>query len=170
MATYSPLLGRAASSLPTEYDFVSDGLSPEEQKVLEWADSRLFGNQNFLDSEWGPDRWPVPGSEYYGNKGKYTVDDPLTDSELRLVSAQAVIAMMLEIDIQKKANGHHVVSWDVDSLDRVMDDLGIYPGQCVHCYGKTGCDTYEELAKNYGVILEEGHVHRELKKPSTRAR
>ena len=35
---------------------------------------------------------------------------------------------------------------------------------CVHCYGQTGYDTYEGLGKNYGVILEEGHVHREALK------
>ena len=38
---------------------------------------------------------------------------------------------MLEIDIEKKPNGKHVITWGVDSLDRILDDLGIYEGVCV---------------------------------------
>ena len=72
--------------------------------------------------------------------------------------------LMREIDIQKRPNGRHVVSWSKDGLDRIQDDPGLYPGMCVHCCGKTGYDTYEGLGKNYGVILEEGHVHREMLK------
>ena len=71
---------------------------------------------------------------------------------------------MREIDTQKRSNGQHAVSWSEDGLDRILDDPGFYPGMCVHCYGKTGYDTYEGLGKNYGVILEEGHVHREMLK------
>ena len=72
---------------------------------------------------------------------------------------------MLEIDIQKMANGRHVVSWEMDSLDRVLDDLGIYPGFCVHCYGKSGYDTIDGIRDNYVPIIRgQGHVHREMLK------
>ena len=35
---------------------------------------------------------------------------------------------MLAIDIQKKSDGKHVISWEVDSLDRILDELGVYEG------------------------------------------
>ena len=38
-------------------------------------------------------------------------------------------------DGQRKATSS---AWEMDSLDRVLDDLGIYEGFCVHCYGKSG--------------------------------
>ena len=144
LAGYSSLLAGAASNLPAQYDFVSDGLSASEEEVMDWADSRLFSNANFLESRWGPDNWP---------------------SEVRMASAQAIPLLMLEIDIQKMANGHHVVSWEMDSLDRVLDDLGIYPGFCVHCYGKSGYDTIDGIRDNYVPIIRgQGHVHREMLK------
>ena len=43
---------------------------------------------------------------------------------------------MLAIDIQKKSDGKHIVSWEVDSLDRILDELGVYEGVCTSCYGK----------------------------------
>ena len=88
----------------------------------------------------------------------------LSDEEVRVASAQAVIALMREIGIEKRADGRHVVSWSLDGLDRVLDDLGVYPGMCVHCYGKTGYDTRDGLNENYDVILEQGHVQREMLK------
>ena len=164
VAGYSPLLARAASSLPAQYDFVRDGLSVEEREVLDWADSRLFGNPNFLESEWGPDGWTVVVNESSGNQGRSTRYDLLSDSELRLASVQATALMMLEIEVRKKSDGRHVITWELDSLDQILDGLSIYPGMCVHCYGKTGYDTYEGIGKNYDVILTRGHVHRELLK------
>ena len=101
LAGYSPLLAEAASGL----DLVRDGLSAGERRILDWADSRLFSNESYLQSKWGPDNWPL---------------------EVRTASVQAVILLMMEIDIQKKADGRHVISWDVDSLDRVLDGLGIF--------------------------------------------
>ena len=78
---------------------------------------------------------------------------------------QALVLMMQEIDIQKRSNGQHMVSWGVDALDRILDDLGVYPGLCVHCYGKTGYDTREGIRENYGpLIAESGHGHREMLK------
>lgn len=144
MAGYSPLLAEAASNLPADHDFLRDGLSAGEKEVLDWADSRLFRNENFLASKWGPDNWP---------------------SDVKTASVQAIPLLMLEIDIQKMANGHHVVSWEPDSLDRVLDDLGIYPGFCVHCYGKSGYDTIDGIRDNYVPIIRgQGHVHREMLK------
>ena len=176
VAGYSPLLAQAASNLPAKYDFVRDGLSPEERRILDWADSRLFSNPNFLESKWGPDNWPYTHSQESqsryesamrsrGIQNPYGPDDTAPEAEIRLVSAQALILMMREIDIQKRSNGHHVVSWELDRLDRVLDDLGIYTGQCIHCYGKRGYDTIDGIADNYvPIIWGHGHVHREMLK------
>ena len=164
LAGYSPLLAEAASNLPSKYDFVSDGLSAEERDILDWADSRLFSNPAFQASKWGPDRWPVEVQGAFVASTSSVGGRVLSDEEVRVASAQAVIALMREIDIEKRADGHHVVSWGLDRLDRVLDDLGVYPGMCVHCYGKTGYDTREGLNENYGVILEQGHVQREMLK------
>ena len=144
VAGYSPLLAEAASNLPADHDFVRDGLSAGEREVLDWADSRLFRNENFRASKWDLDNWP---------------------SDVKAASVQAIPLLMLEIDIQKRSNGHHVVSWEPDRLDRVLDDLGIYPGFCVHCYGKSGYDTIDGIRDNYVPIIRgQGHVHREMLK------
>ena len=142
---YSPLLAEAMSNLPAEYDFVSDGLSADETMLLDWADTRLFSNPNFLQSKWGPDNWP---------------------SNITTASAQALVLMMQEINIQKSADGEHVVSWEKDSLDIILDRLDVYPDLCVYCYGKTGYDDIDDgIDDNYiPVIRSEGHVHREMLK------
>ena len=164
LAGYSPLLAEAASNLPTGYDFVSDGLSAVERDILDWADSRLFSNPAFQASKWGPDRWPVEEQGPFVASTARVGGRVLSDEEVRVASAQAVIALMREIDVDKRVDGRHVVSWSLDGLDRVLDDLGVYPGMCVHCYGKTGYDTRDGLDANYGVILEQGHVQREMLK------
>ena len=102
---YAPLLKEAVA----EMDFVRDGLNAEEKNILGWADSRLFSNPAFQASKWGPDNWP---------------------SDVKTVSVQAIPLLMLEIDIEKRSDGKHVITWGVDSLDRVLDDLGIYEGVC----------------------------------------
>ena len=165
VAGYLPLLAKAASNLPSKYDFVSDGLSAEERDIPDCADSRLFSNPAFLGSKWGPDRWPVavPGQGY--PESRFTPEDPLSGDELRVASVQATVLMMMEIDIEKRSNGHHVISWKLDSLDRVLDGVNVYPGLCVHCYGKPGYDTREGVRENYGpLIWEVGHGHREMLK------
>ena len=137
---YAPLLKEAVA----EMDFVRDGLNAEEKNVLDWADSRLFSNPAFLASKWGPDKWP---------------------SEVKTASTQAIPLLMLEIDIEKKPNGKHVVTWGVDSLDRVLDDLGIYEGLCVSCYGKDNYASVDEVRKNqYPIVNDQKHVHREMLK------
>ena len=161
LAGYSPLLAQAALSLPAEHDFVRDGIRSDERRILDWADSRLFGNENFLASKWGPDNWPVAIPGQGGSESKST----LSGAELRLASAQAILLLMLEIDIQNESDGKHVISWEVDSLDRVLDGLNVYSGLCVHCYGKTGYDTRAGVNENYGpLIWEVGHGHREMLK------
>ena len=157
-------------------DFVRDGLNAEEKNVLDWADSRLFSNPAFETSKWGPDNWPYAHSQEnqtrYEKAIKKTGFQPPSNSEdaplpaqVKLASAQAIVLLMLEIDIQKKQNGQHVVSWEVDSLDRVLDDLGIYPGMCIHCYGKSGYGTVDDIRDNYvPVIWSQEHVHREMLK------
>ena len=143
LARYSPLLVEAVSSYPSGLDFVGDGLSPHEQDILDWADSRIFSNPNFLASKYGPDNWP---------------------SDVKLASVQAVPLLMLAIDIQKESDGKHVINWEVDSLDRILDDLGIYEGVCTSCYGKN-YDTPEKVVYDYDPILRDSrHVHREMLK------
>ena len=165
LAGYSPLLAEAASSLPAEYDFVRDGISSEERRILDWADSRLFGNPAFLESGFGPGSWPVALRNYVEEARRQNISgpgDPAAVHEFRVASVQAVVLMMLEIDIEKKSNGKHIVSWGVDSLDRVLDDVGIYEGMCVHCYGKTGYDTRDGIHENYlPLIITAEHMHRE---------
>ena len=144
VAQYAPLLVEAASSYPAGLDFVNDGLSSGERRILDVAGSRLFSNPNFLASRWGPDRWPA---------------------EVKLASAQAIPLLMLEIDIARKPDGRHVITWPVDGLDRVLDDLNIYKGVCVSCYGKSGYDTVEGLIDNhYPIVSDQKHVHREMLK------
>ena len=125
-------------------DFVRDGLNAEEKNILDWADSRLFSNPAFLASKWGPDKWP---------------------SEVKTASTQAILMLMLEIDIENKPNGKHVITWGVDSLDRVLDGLGIYEGLCVSCYGKDNYASVDEVRKNqYPIVNDQKHVHREMLK------
>ena len=125
-------------------DFVRDGLNAEEKNVLDWADSRLFSNPAFLASKWGPDNWP---------------------SGVKMASVQAIPLLMLEVDIEKKPNGKHVIIWGVDSLDRILDDLGIYEGVCVSCYGKDNYASVDEVRKNqYPIVNDQKHVHREMLK------
>ena len=144
LARYSPLLVEAVSSNPAGLDFVGDGLSPDEKNILDWADSRLFSNRNFLASIYGPDNWP---------------------SDVKLASVQAVPLLMLAIDIQKKSDGKHVISWEMDSLDRTLDELGIYEGVCTSCYGKDDYDTTDKVFDDYHRITDDpGHVHREMLK------
>ena len=165
LAGYSPLLAQAASSLPAEHDLVRDGISSAERRILDWADSRLFGNPAFLESGFGPDSWPMALRNYVEEATRQNISgpgDPAAVQEFRVASVQAVVLMMLAIDIEKKSNGKHIVSWEVDSLDRILDDVGIYEGMCVHCYGKTGYDTRDGIHENYlPLIITAEHMHRE---------
>ena len=102
LAGYSPLMIEAVSSYPAKFDFVSDGLTSQEKNVLDWADSRLFSNESFLESKYSPNNWP---------------------SDVKLASVQAIPLLMNAIDIQKKSDGKHVINWEVDSLDRILDEL-----------------------------------------------
>ena len=144
LAGYSPLLIEAVSSYPAGLDFVGDGLSPEELEILDWADSRLFTNPSFLASKYGPDNWP---------------------SDVKLASVQAVPLLMLAIDIQKKPDGKHVISWELDGLDLILDELGIYEGVCTSCYGRDDYDTIYKVAHiHYPIVKDPEHVHREMLK------
>ena len=143
LASYSPLLIEAVSSYQSGLDFVGDGLSPEEKNILDWADGRLFTNPSFLASVYGPDNWPA---------------------DVKLASVQAIPLLMLAIDIQKRDDGKHVVNWEVDSLDRILDELGVYEGVCTSCYG-SDYDTVDKVADNYDpVVRDSRHVHREMLK------
>ena len=129
---------------PAGLDFVGDGLSSDEKNILDWADSRLFTNPNFLASKYGPDNWP---------------------SEVKLASVQAVPLLMNAIDIQKKSDGKHVINWEKDSLDRILDKLDVYKGVTVSRHGKDAYDTVDKVVKNYFPIVNDpAHVHREMLK------
>ena len=144
LAGYSALLVEAVSSYPAEVDFVSDGLSADERDVLDWYDSRLLSNESFLASKYGPDNWP---------------------SHVKLASVQAIPLLMNAIGIEKKADGKHVITWEVDGLDRILDELGIYEGVCVTCYGKADYDTRDKVRENYEpIVADPRHVHREMLK------
>ena len=167
---YSTLLAEAASNLPPQYDFVSDGLTAEEREILDWADSRLFANPNFMSSKWGPDNWPLDGggrgSQLRGSgQNRLTNEADPSRAQVRLASTQGIILMMLEIDVQTKPDGKHVIAWEKDSLDRILDGLNVFTGRCVYCYGKTGFDTRQGLIENFVPIVDKGrHRHREMLK------
>ena len=140
LAGYSPLLVEAVSGYTDRPGFVSGSLTAEEKQILEWADSRIFSNESFNASEYGPANWP---------------------SEVKRDSARALLEMMKAINIEKKSNGKHVVSWERDSLDKIMDDLGVYEDMCVRCYDKDGYDTIDGIKYNYvPIIRSEEYVHR----------
>ena len=72
---------------------------------------------------------------------------------------------MLAIDIQKKPDGRHLIDWELDGLDRLLDELGIYEGVCTSCYGRDDYDTVDEVVDNYFPIVNDPrHVHREMLK------
>ena len=140
LAGYSPLLIEAVSSYPDRPGFVSGSLTAEEKQILEWADSRIFSNESFNASEYGPANWP---------------------SEVKRDSARALLEMMKEINIEKKSNGKHIVSWEKDSLDKIMDELDVYKDMCVRCYDKDGYDAIDGIKHNYvPIIRSEEYVHR----------
>ena len=119
-------------------------MSSSERKILDVADSRLFSNPNFLQSKYSPDNWP---------------------SDVKNASVQAIPLLMKEINIQKKSDGKHVITWPVDGLDRILDDLDIYKDMCVPCYGKDDYATVDEVRKNqYPIVNNPQHVHREMLK------
>ena len=128
LAGYSPLLVEAVSGYTDRPGFVSGSLTAEEKQILEWADSRVFSNPEFLASKYSPNNWP---------------------SQVKNDSVRAFLALMKEIDVEKKSNGKHVINWGVDSLDRILDDLGIYEG----------------VSTSYDPIIKDSrHVHREMLK------
>ncbi len=141
LAGLSQLLAEAVSALPAELGFAADGLSDGELEVLEWADSRLFNNESFVSSRFGPDKW---------------------EDDVKFASVQAVPLLMQAIEVQKKADGKHVIEWELDALDGILDDLGIYEGSCTSCYGKSYGEDF--VAKYYRIINSPGHFHREMLK------
>ena len=129
----------AVSSYPAKFDFVSDGLTSQEKNVLDWADSRLFSNESFLESKYSPNNWP---------------------SDVKLASVQAIPLLMNAIDIQKKSDGKHVINWEKDSLDRILDELDVYEGVSLSRDGKA-YDTVDKVADNYDpIVADQRHVHR----------
>ena len=137
---YSSLLVEAVSGYQDRPGFVSGSLTSEEKQILDWADSKFFSNPAVLASKYSPNNWP---------------------SEVKRDSARAMIEMMKAIDIEKKPNGKHIVNWEKDSLDRIMDELGVYEGMCVRCYDQEGYDTIDGIADNYvPIIRSEEYVHR----------
>ena len=72
---------------------------------------------------------------------------------------------MNAIDIEKKADGKHVINWEKHSLDRILDELDVYKGVTVSRHGKDAYDTVDKVVKNYFPIVNDpAHVHREMLK------
>ena len=144
LAGYSPLLVEAVSGYTDRANFVSGRLTSEEKEILGWADSRVFSNPNFLASKYSPGNWPSP---------------------VKNDSVRAFLELMKEIDIEQKSNGKHVINWGVDSLDRILDDLGVYESVHIYSYGKDSYATVDGVITNYyPIVYNEQHVHRELLK------
>ena len=143
LSEYSSLLAHAISEYPDRFDFVSDGLSYEEKQILKAADTVLFDNQKFLESEYGPDQWL-----------------PL----VKTASIQAIPLLMMQIDVQEKPDGKHVINWPVGSLDGILYDLKVQPGMCFSC-NEEDYDTVDEFRRNYaGTFGNVGHAHGEMLK------
>ena len=137
------MLIEAVSGYGDRPGFASGSLTAEEKQILEWADSRTFSNPEFLASKYSPNNWPP---------------------QVKNDSARAFLELMKEIDVEKKSNGKHVINWGVDSLDRILDDLGIYEGVSTS-YGNNTYNTKEEVRENYiPIVTDQGHIHREMLK------
>ncbi len=143
LAGYSSLLVEAVSGYTDRPGFVSGSLTAEEKNILDWADSRIFSNESFNASEYGPANWP---------------------SQVKNDSVRAFLELMKKIDVEKKSNGKHIINWGVDNLERILDDLGIYEGVSTS-YGNNTYNTKEEVRKNYiPIVTDQGHIHREMLK------
>ena len=52
-----------------------------------------------------------------------------------------------------------MISWELDGLDRILDELGIYEGVCISCYGKDNYDTIEGIIDHYYPIVSDQRVN-----------
>ena len=144
LADYSPLIIDAHSAYSQTSVFFRDGITAKTKNILDWADSRLFSNENFQQSKYGTANWP---------------------SDVRMASVIAILEMMETIEIDNKNDGKHSIRWGKHSLDKVMDDLGIYEGIWIGVHGKDAYDSPQRFIKNYFPIVKSPrHVHREMLK------
>ena len=146
---YHPLLVRGLVSAPGGYDLLKDGLDERELYVLDVANSSLLNNESFQKGPYGSDNWP---------------------SDLRVRSALALPLMMDKIKISRGLDDNvPFVEYKEDDLDRILDDLEIFKGDCVYCFGKGDDGRYETFEggrkEHYYPLLEGvGNRHREMLK------
>ena len=142
---YHPLLVRGLVGAPGGYDLLKDGLDEQELHVLDVANVSLLNNENFQKGPYGPDNWR---------------------SDVRVGSALAIPLMMDKIEISRGSDNVPVVNYKEDDLDKILDDLGVFKGDCVYCFGKGDDGSYDiEWKKKYHPLVEsEGNRHREMLK------
>ena len=143
---YHPFLVRGLVSAPGGYDLLKDGLDERELYVLDVANVSLLNNESFQNGPYGSDNWP---------------------SDLRVRSALALPLMMDKIKISRGLDDNvPFVEYKEDDLDRILDGLEIFRGDCVYCFGKGDDGSYKiEWKEKYHPLLEgEGNRHREMLK------
>ena len=142
---YHPLLVRGLVNASGGYDLLQDGLDRAERDVLHVANFSLLSNENFQKGPYGSDNWR---------------------RDVRVSSALALPLMMSRIDISRGLDSVPVVKYTEDHLDQILDDLNIFKGDCVYCFGKGDDGIYNvEWKERYYPLLEgEGNRHREMLK------
>ena len=144
MSRYHPLLAKGLVGAPGGYDLLKDGLDKQELYVLDVANVSLLNNESFQKGPYGSDNW---------------------HSDVRVGSALALPLMMDKIEISRGSNNVPVVNYKEDDLDRILDDLGVFKGDCVYCFGKGDDGSYDiEWEGYYSLLSGEGNRHREMLK------
>ncbi len=122
-------------------------------KTLDYLQSRVFGNPAFWEA-FGSDEL-VQDKDAAGN----VVDETWVRWDAKKWPGnnwRAMVTMMLNYD---------PFGYNEDDLDKILDELGVYPGQCVYCYGKTwnvlephgsnGSLAYSDIVNSEGNIVRE---------------
>lgn len=118
--------------LPVKYDFIGDGVTTDEQAVIDHL-RNLYSIETFWESTRGP-----------GNSVDLLGALPtgMTKNELMTKVLHARL-IMNNYGFDWKLNGDADYTNELgermlsaDFFHQVMDDLGIYPGDCERCYGK----------------------------------
>ncbi len=128
-------------------------------KVVDYVQSRVFGNASF---------WGAFGSDELVQDKDATgkvVDETWVRWDAKkwpVKNWQAMISMMQTYD---------PFSYVEDDLDKIMDELVVYPGQCVYCYGKSW-NVLEPQGSNgslayFNLVNSEGNIVREWLKAIT---
>ena len=144
MTDYHPLLLEGLINSQAGRQFL-ESLDEKAIYLLDIADSSLLNNENFQNGPYGSDNWKP---------------------ELKVNSALALPLIMSKINISRGSDSVPIVKYKEDHLDQILDDLDIFPGDCVYCFGKGDNGIYDiEWQETYHPLLEgEGNRHREMLK------